>query len=94
MNRQSYEGSMEEKLGELGRSIDVLSHEAELTARDAKQNVSANIQALREQRDNLAGDLEHLKHSTGKAWDDIQTGMDTAWSDVQKMLQKASSRFQ
>lgn len=94
MDRQSYEGSMEEKLGELGRKIDVLSHEAELTARDAKQNVSANIQALREQRDTLAGNLEQLKHSTGKAWDDMQTGMDAAWDDVQKVLQKASSRFQ
>lgn len=94
MDHQSYEGGMEQRLGELGREIDSLSHRAELTARDAKQNAAENLQALRGQRDALADNLERMRHATGKAWDELQTGMESTWNDVQKTLRKASSRFQ
>lgn len=91
MNHQDYEGTMETRLRELGQKIDALSREAQNTALDAKETYREGIDALRSQRDEIARNLQRLKQSSGRAWEDIQGGMDTVWDNVQAVLRKAFS---
>ncbi len=93
-DNKDYQGRMESQLSELGKKIDELTDEAEHAAENVKHEYYENIDVLRSQKDDIQGKLGELKHSSGKAWEDIRNGMDRSWDEVQGTLKKAASRFQ
>lgn len=94
MDQQEYQGRMEDQLGMLGKRIDQMAAEAKDTAGEMRQEYNQNLEALRAQRDDVQKKLNELKHTSGRAWDDMKNGVDKAWDDVQQSMKKATSRFQ
>jgi len=48
---------------------------------------------LRKRRDAIFKKLEELRSTSGKAWEDLKSGLDTAMDEIEKAYQQALSRF-
>ncbi len=94
MERQDYQGRMEEQLSTLGRKIDEMTGNAKSLAGEAREEYNKNNVMLRVQMGNVQQQLEQLKNTSGSAWEDVKKGVDSAWDEVQESLKRATSRFQ
>lgn len=93
MDHQTYQGRMEEQLGQLGQKIDQMADGVKNTAEDVRQEYFRNLETIRSQRDAVQKKLEDLKHSSGQTWEEARSSVDKAWDEVQKSVRNASDRF-
>lgn len=80
-------------LGELDAQIRLLQAKAEKQAADARIEYGNTLQDLRTRRDELADRLKELQQSSGDAWNDLQSGFESAVANMRDSLKSAIERF-
>jgi biopolymer transport protein ExbD len=95
--KEEYQKQMEARLQELDREIRELQAGAQSKATALKEESKAQfdqaLEELRNKQQAAADKLDKLKSSSGKAWEDMKSGMDSAMGDLSKAFDKARSHF-
>jgi hypothetical protein len=59
----------------------------------AGQKKDENVTKLEKEQKNMEHDLAAMKKSSGKAWDQLKSGMSKAWDDVKSSMKDASTEM-
>lgn len=92
-SKDDYIRKLQNQLDKWNAQIDRLVVQAALAKAEARVEYHDEITALREKRDELLGKLDQLKHASEGAWEDVKSGLEQAWSAVEKAFGAASKRF-
>jgi F0F1-type ATP synthase membrane subunit b/b' len=90
---QAFREKMETKLAEYKKGIDDLQAKAEGLGDDAKAKAEEQLTALRQKRDEVSEKLKELSSSSGKAWEQVKSGIDAAMEDLGNAYKKAAAEF-
>ena len=91
--KQAYIRKYEAKLEEWQAEIDKLRAQAKAASADSEIDQEAQIDELRQRRDEMQAQMEKLKSSQSEAWDDVKTGARKAWTEMSEAVGKARGRF-
>jgi hypothetical protein len=92
--RDEYQKQIEAQLKEYDQKLDELEVKAGTVKQEAKALFNQKIEALREKQRAAHMEWERLSSSSGKAWEDIESGMNTAMDDLAKAYHEALSHFE
>lgn len=92
-DKDLYREKFEAKLRELKAQIEVLEARADQLKAESKLELKQQIQSLRQQRDAIGKKLEQLQQSSGEAWKDLKTGLESAAAELKGALGKAMDQF-
>jgi predicted nucleic acid-binding Zn-ribbon protein len=92
--RDEYQKQIEAQLKEYDQKLDELEVKAGTVKQEAKALFNQKIEALREKQRAAHMEWERLSSSSGKAWDDIESGMNTAMGDLAKAYHDAVPHFE
>lgn len=92
-DKDLYREKFEAKLRELKAQIEVLEARADQLKAESKLELKQQIQSLRQQRDAIGKKLEQLQQSSGEAWKDLKTGLESAATELKGALGKAMDQF-
>lgn len=91
--RSEYVEKMKVKLDEWNADIDKLEAQAKSAEAELKIEYREQLEALKQQRDEAKAKLQKLESASDEAWEDIKTGVETAWRSMSSALDSAISRF-
>lgn len=84
-------------LDQLGKRIDDLeagiNENWEKMDREARQKSRASLQALREQRKQVAERYESLKGSSSEAWEEMKKGFSDAYRELSEAWERSEQEF-
>ncbi len=84
---------MKAKIAVMNENIAILRLKGKDLANDTKANWDLKMATL-DQKLKIANErLAEVGESTSKAWTDVQAGVNSAWEELSKALQEASSEF-
>ena len=92
-SKDQYVRMMQAKLDEWSAEVDVLTAKANHVAAGLKVEYGEQIESLAAQRTAAKEKLAELQKSGAGAWEDLKSGMETAWSAMGKAIDAARSRF-
>jgi DNA repair exonuclease SbcCD ATPase subunit len=92
--RDEYQKQIEAQLKEYDQKLDELEVKARTVKQGTKALFNQKIDALREKQRTAHDELDKLSTATGKAWEDLKSGMDTAMEDLAKAYHDAVSHFE
>jgi len=92
--RDEYQKQIETQLKEYDQKLDELEEKARTVKQETKALFNQKIEALREKQRAAHMEWERLSSSSGKAWEDIESGMNTAMDDLAKAYHDAVSHFE
>ncbi len=90
---EEFQKQVQAELAKYDERIDELQAKAAMLKEEVKAKFDEQIKNLREKRQVVQSKLEQLQASSGKAWEDLKTGMDAAMEDLEKSYQDAVSHF-
>jgi F0F1-type ATP synthase membrane subunit b/b' len=90
---KTFREQMETRLAEYKKEIDQLQAKAGSLGGDAKTKAEQQLAALRQKQDEVSEKLKELGSSSGKAWEQIKSGLETAMADLGKAYKKAAAEF-
>jgi TolA-binding protein len=90
---QAFLEQTETRLAEYKKEIDQLQVMAEKLEGDAKAKTEQQLTALRQKRDEVSEKLKDLSSSSGKAWEQLKSGIDAAMEDLGNAYKKAAAEF-
>jgi len=93
-NREEYIDRLAAQLKEWSAKIDELEVKARATKADARNKYEIQVRELKAQRDVALQKLQELKGASSEAWDVLKTGVEAAWTDLQKAVSEAKQKFQ
>lgn len=91
--KQEYQRKMEAQIEKIQSQIDELKVKASLAKADAKDAYQEQIDTLNSKYSIATSKLEQLKDSSGNAWEEMKTGLERAWGELQDSFNKASTHF-
>jgi len=92
-NRDAYVQKMKAKLDEWNADIDKLAAKAEAAEADAKITYNVQVENLRAKHAEAEQKLERLGAASEGAWEDMRTGIESAWESIGNATKDAFSRF-
>lgn len=84
----------ESELNTIDKRIVDLKEQASVASETARVTLTEYIPDLEKRKADLELKLEDLKNRSGKAWDDMATGTESALKELKKSYDKAKSRFE
>jgi F0F1-type ATP synthase membrane subunit b/b' len=90
---QTFREQTETRLAEYKKAIDQLQAKAEMLGGDAKAKAEQQLTALRHKRDEVSEKLKGLSSSSGNAWEELKSGIDSAMEDLGNAYKKAAAEF-
>lgn len=91
--RDAYVQKMKAALDEWNAELSRLEAKAAAAQADARIKYSAQLDALRKQRDEGRAKLRELEAASDAAWHDMQRGFESAWDDIHQAVREAMRRF-
>lgn len=91
--KEAAQKEMEANLDALKKQIAELKASANKKSGDVKKDLKEQAAALELKQKNLRKELNQLKRSTGRAWDDMKTGMSEAIQKLSESYEKAKENF-
>ena len=91
--KEEYQQKLQAQLDEWGTEIDKLKTVAEKAKTGLQGEYYKEIEDLRCKQLAAQKKLHELKGSSEEAWEDIKTGVESAWSILGDSLKSAASRF-
>ena len=96
--KEEYLQQIEGKMKEFDRDMQELLVKAQFRATDLKEESKAqfdqSMEELRNKKQAAAEKLNELNSASGKAWEDIKSGMDSAMDELSKAFDRARSHFE
>ncbi|KUJ81561.1 coiled coil domain-containing protein [Microbulbifer flavimaris] len=92
-DRSAYEQKARAKLKEWNAEIDKLSARAEQASADTKMKYRDEIDKLQSKRESMKRKLEQLHGKSGDAWDEFRDGLEDAWTDMKRSIERARDRL-
>ncbi len=90
---QAFNEQMKTKLAEYNDDIDKLQAKVEELGGDAKAKAEQQMTELRQKRDDVSKKLQDLSSSSGNAWEQLKSGIDTAMEDLGNAYEKVVAEF-
>jgi len=91
--RDAYVKKLQAKLEEWDAEIDKLQAKMKGAQADAQRNYEAQLNELRTMRKETLEKMEEVRGASEGAWQDMQTGLEKAWTGLQDAFSKALRRF-
>ena len=92
-NRDAYVKKMKTKLDEWNADIAKIEAKAEGAEANMKIKYNEKIAALKQQREEATSKLRELQNAGDDAWEDIKTGLESAWDSLGEAVGSVKSRF-
>jgi chromosome segregation ATPase len=92
--QDAYQEKIEARLERIAAEIAGLRAIADEAKADARLRLYDEIEDLQAKQQRLRERLEALRTAGDSAWEDIRTGVELAWTDLEKAFRQASKRFQ
>ena len=84
---------LHEQIDNASRMIDELKLQVSLGKAEMKSAVEERIAVLESQKKKLQDQVNHLKHNTDSAWNELAEGCQKSWNEFQGAIQKAMEEF-
>lgn len=91
--KQAYERKLQDQLDAWKTQIGELRTQADDAVADLRATYASQISHLRSLQTNAAKELGKLRASGDEAWEDLVSGVDSAWGALSKAFTTAISRF-
>ncbi|MCL4744945.1 MAG: coiled coil domain-containing protein [Burkholderiaceae bacterium] len=92
-SREAYRKKLEAKLDEWDAKLDVLAAKAGNASADARISYENELAALKVKRAAAREKLGELGKRGENAWEDMKGGMESAWDEMGKAIDKVAARF-
>jgi archaellum component FlaC len=84
---------MENRYTMLETDIESFRTDVAESGRQVNQKMKEQLDRIREQQEDLRAELDTLSNSSEDAWKELKTGVDRAFEDLDKALEKARNEF-
>lgn len=91
--KEEYQREVERRIMEIDSKLQDIETRADMLKEEARNELNKEIENLEKKKADAKQKLAQLKSATGTAWEDIKTGLDKAFEDMDEAYQKAISRF-
>jgi DNA repair ATPase RecN len=91
--RDEYVEKFKVKLDEWNADLNKLEAKTEHAKENLKETYHEEIDAVRQQRDNIKDRLKELAGSSESAWEELKVGADEAWKKLSEAIDRARSKF-
>ena len=91
--KEAYVQKLHAKIDEWNADIDRLKAKADQVEADSKIEYQKQIQALKNNRDEIEKKISEISRSGENAWEDLKAGADLAWEAMNEAIKSATSRF-
>jgi hypothetical protein len=92
-SREAYQKKLEAQLNEWDAKLKQLGAKAQKATADARITYENDIESLKGKRAAARKALAELGERGDNAWEDMKDGMEKAWDEMSKAIDKISSRF-
>jgi len=91
LEREAYEKSMEERLGELGAQLDALREKANVAAEEATAQLKEQLADTEELRQEAVLKLQELERASRDSWEKFSAELDKAAKDFEQAFDRVRS---
>jgi uncharacterized coiled-coil DUF342 family protein len=91
--KESYQDTMETRLGRLGTRIDELQTEAGKISGKARMEINKWIEELRVKQAVILQKFQEMKHASDEIWLDLKSGLEKATTDLKETLDKVGPKI-
>jgi uncharacterized coiled-coil DUF342 family protein len=91
--KNAYQDKMDARLREWQANIDALRARADQVGAEQRIKYYEEIESLRTKQQRVHEKLEELRTAGTDAWEEVKTGVEVAWSDLQDAVQRARDKF-
>ena len=91
--KEAYEKKLQAQLGEWEAKLDVLGAKARSATADARVSYENELESLKSKRLVARQKLDELDQRGEDAWEDRKDGVEDAWDEMGKAIDKLASRF-
>jgi Skp family chaperone for outer membrane proteins len=91
--QEGYQMEIESKLKELNRELQEWKAKSKELEEKARSELEEQINNLSKKEEEVSKKLKELKTKTGKAWEDLKAGLDSAMEDLGKAFDQVRSQF-
>ncbi len=92
--RSEIQMQLKSQLDSINHDIDSLKAKLSSASQQTKKDLQSQVDNLDRDRKKVRDDLSRLSHSTGRAWDQVKTGVEEAMSQLSLSFKKAKQEFQ
>ncbi len=93
-NKEIYRQKAQARLDRMNAQIDELLARFNETKADAKLTVKNQFEDLTDQQETVEIKIEQLKDAGGDAWDDMTSGLDSAFDELESSFNQATSKLE
>lgn len=91
--KQAYQKEAEARLEKLDARMAEMRAKADQASAEVKAKYYEHLGTLAQRRETAKQQLDAFKASSGAAWENIRTGVDAAFSELQTAFDKAVAQF-
>jgi len=91
--KEEFQKKMRDKLDRIQREIDRLVFKANQAKKETRAELNKVIGELQKKKDAIAKKLQELESASGKAWNDLKSGLNASMEELEKSYKRAQSRF-
>lgn len=92
-SKEAYIQKLHAKIDEWNADIDRLKAKADQVEADSKIEYQKQIEALKNNRDDIEKKISEISRSGENAWEDLKAGIDLAREAMSEAIKSATSRF-
>jgi ABC-type Zn uptake system ZnuABC Zn-binding protein ZnuA len=91
--KEAYQAKVKAQLDKLNAKIDELKAKAAQAKADAAIEYHGQMEELYTKRETAQMKLQEVQDASGEAWEEMKAGVETAWTELQRSFEKATSKF-
>ena len=91
--KEEFQKTMRDELDRMQKEIDRLVFKANQAKKETRAELNKAIGELQKKKDATAKKLHDLESASGKAWDDLKSGLNASMDELGKSYKRAQSRF-
>tara|TARA_R110002012_G_scaffold108849_2_gene251812 strand:- start:13868 stop:14212 length:345 start_codon:yes stop_codon:yes gene_type:complete len=92
-DKSAYAEKFQARLDQWRAEIDKFQAKAKEASADTKLKYQREVDELRAKQKDAEMKLDELGEAQGKAWEDVKSGVESAWDDLGKAVRRAADRF-
>lgn len=92
-SKEAYIQKLHAKIDEWNADIDRLKAKADQVEADSKIEYQKQVEALKNNRDDIEKKISEISRSGENAWEDLKAGIDLAREAMSEAIKSATSRF-